>query len=44
MCGISGIIELDNNKVINSSDLSKMNKAIVHRGPDDEGLYLKKEK
>ena len=44
MCGISGIIELDNNKSIDSSDLLKMNKAIVHRGPDDEGLYLNKEK
>lgn len=37
MCGIAGIIDPAG---INPSDLSKMAKAIRHRGPDDEGYVL----
>lgn len=39
MCGIAGIIDLDNNN-INPALLLTMNEAIKHRGPDDEGYVL----
>ena len=37
MCGINGIIskEKDKDKLI-----KEMNKRIVHRGPDAEGIYI----
>ncbi len=38
MCGISGIISIKNNPIV--EDLVKMNKIINHRGPDDEGYVL----
>jgi asparagine synthase (glutamine-hydrolysing) len=38
MCGICGIINLD--KVpVDQSTLSHMSEAIMHRGPDSEGIY-----
>lgn len=37
MCGICGIIT-DNQNIIRTS-LNLMNKAIIHRGPDDEGYF-----
>tara|TARA_Y100000590_G_scaffold449261_1_gene587116 strand:+ start:2899 stop:4797 length:1899 start_codon:yes stop_codon:yes gene_type:complete len=37
MCGINGIIYKNSNPDIH--EVHKMNKAIKHRGPDDEGLY-----
>ena len=39
MCGIAGIINFDNNP-IELISLIKMNRAISHRGPDDEGYLL----
>jgi asparagine synthase (glutamine-hydrolysing) len=39
MCGISGIIYLDNKRKIEPSVLKNMTDAIYHRGPDDEGFY-----
>ena len=42
MCGICGIIDIK--KDLSSTDrrnyVLAMNKAIIHRGPDDKGLYL----
>lgn len=39
MCGINVIVSpLDNQDL--ASALSKMNKAIVHRGPDDNGVFI----
>ena len=40
MCGIAGILNFDN-KPVSKTMLKKMTDAIVHRGPDDEGLYVK---
>lgn len=37
MCGISGIVGISDEDVIKA-----MNKAIAHRGPDDNGIYLDK--
>ncbi len=39
MCGISGILSLQNRK-INTKDLNMMNDMIIHRGPDSEGNFI----
>jgi len=39
MCGIAGIVHLKNEPV-SAQALQAMNRAIVHRGPDDEGYVL----
>ncbi|MBV9867586.1 MAG: asparagine synthase (glutamine-hydrolyzing) [Abitibacteriaceae bacterium] len=39
MCGIVGILQL-NNEPVQREALQRMNDAIRHRGPDDEGLWL----
>ncbi|MEP0942349.1 MAG: asparagine synthase (glutamine-hydrolyzing) [Rhizobiaceae bacterium] len=41
MCGIAGIISLNGRPVEDgASQVNKMLKALSHRGPDDEGIYL----
>ncbi|MBC7930560.1 MAG: asparagine synthase (glutamine-hydrolyzing) [Rubrivivax sp.] len=40
MCGIVGIVNLDHSAV-SGELLARMNEAIHHRGPDEEGTYLK---
>jgi asparagine synthase (glutamine-hydrolysing) len=40
MCGISGIVNL-NNEVVSESSIKKMMIAMKHRGPDDEGIFIK---
>ena len=40
MCGICGIIHFDNNPV-QEAPLRKMMHIMKHRGPDDEGVYIK---
>ena len=37
MCGILGII---NNKNLNEESLKKMRDTMVHRGPDDAGIWI----
>ena len=39
MCGISGIIQL-NNKAVDPVHIRAMNDLIAHRGPDGEGFYF----
>lgn len=39
MCGITGIVNLDNNR-INKKILLAMNQALKHRGPDDKGFWI----
>ena len=39
MCGIVGIINANSRKA-EREILEKMNKCIVHRGPDDDGFYI----
>jgi len=41
MCGICGKINL-NNESVDESLLKSMTSCLLHRGPDDEGMYLKK--
>ncbi len=42
MCGIVGRINFDISQKINDSELKRMTDVICHRGPDDEGYYIKK--
>lgn len=40
MCGISGIYRYHKDSLVSRELLEKMNKALEHRGPDDEGYYV----
>ncbi len=40
MCGICGTVTIENGKPISRSLLSTMCATIVHRGPDDEGIFV----
>lgn len=40
MCGIVGFVNFDKSPV-NRSVLEQMNQAIIHRGPDEDGFYVK---
>ena len=40
MCGISGIIKLEANNEAMYAPLERMNQALAHRGPDDEGSWV----
>lgn len=39
MCGIAGMISLDPQRKISIEEVKPMTRALVHRGPDDEGLH-----
>ncbi|MHC4436729.1 MAG: asparagine synthase (glutamine-hydrolyzing) [Planctomycetota bacterium] len=41
MCGICGIYNCEEGNSVSKSLLDKMTAAIAHRGPDDEGFYVK---
>ena len=41
MCGIAGIVSADRTERIEHSTVHRMCQAIVHRGPDDEGILAK---
>src|SRR5439155_22237457 len=43
MCGIAGIMSFDGQPV-SFEELHAMCAALVHRGPDDEGFYLARDK
>jgi asparagine synthase (glutamine-hydrolysing) len=40
MCGICGIFEFDEQREIPSELVHRMTQTIVHRGPDDEGIFV----
>ncbi|MFQ6084061.1 MAG: asparagine synthase (glutamine-hydrolyzing) [Candidatus Aminicenantia bacterium] len=42
MCGICGIIKPDKNQSIPLQIIKSMCQTIIHRGPDDEGIFLEK--
>jgi asparagine synthase (glutamine-hydrolysing) len=39
MCGICGVYYCDQNRTVEPRLLERMNRSMVHRGPDDEGYY-----
>ncbi|MBI5728092.1 MAG: asparagine synthetase B, partial [Ignavibacteriales bacterium] len=39
MCGISGIFNF-NGAPVNEAELREMNRIILHRGPDGNGVYV----
>ncbi|MGE0491835.1 MAG: asparagine synthase (glutamine-hydrolyzing) [Vulcanimicrobiota bacterium] len=39
MCGIAGIIDLDEPRPVDQALLARMVRAILHRGPDQDGYY-----
>jgi asparagine synthase (glutamine-hydrolysing) len=41
MCGIAGIASTDLSLAPNEATIHQMCQTIVHRGPDDEGMYIK---
>jgi len=41
MCGIAGIVAADHEVQIDPSDVQSMCAAIVHRGPDEEGVFAR---
>jgi len=40
MCGICGQFNFGNSTPVQRRDIEAMTKAIIHRGPDDEGYYI----
>ena len=40
MCGIAGIIDLADQRPVPEDAVRKMARAIIHRGPDEEGFYF----
>ncbi|MBV9082952.1 MAG: asparagine synthetase B, partial [Acidobacteriaceae bacterium] len=40
MCGIAGILDFGNRSLVDAAVLRRMCATIVHRGPDDEGVYV----
>ncbi len=41
MCGIAGILDLHAGRYPEPSVLARMSRALVHRGPDDHGFYVR---
>jgi asparagine synthase (glutamine-hydrolysing) len=41
MCGIAGIVSAEPGDSIEAATIHRMCDAIVHRGPDDEGIFVK---
>lgn len=40
MCGICGIFNYGSRAPVDRADLERMNRTMVHRGPDDEGYHV----
>jgi asparagine synthase (glutamine-hydrolysing) len=41
MCGIAGIVDTDKERPVSAAEVHRMCDQIIHRGPDDEGVYAK---
>ena len=44
MCGVAGIFHFGRSDPVTSTIIQKMNDAMVHRGPDGEGVYISENK
>ena len=40
MCGIAGILQVAGNNLVDGALLETMNRSMVHRGPDGDGIWL----
>ena len=40
MCGIAGIIDLTQQRAVPDEIVRRMARALVHRGPDEEGFFF----
>ena len=41
MCGLCGQMNFDANRPVPAGELERMNQTLFHRGPDEDGVYLK---
>src|SRR5579862_1260316 len=41
MCGIAGIVHVAGDAKVEAASIHRMCESIVHRGPDDEGIFVK---
>ena len=41
MCGICGIVNFDQQQAVQRTTLEAMNHQIMHRGPDEDGFYVR---
>ena len=41
MCGISGKLYFDSDRVVDHEVIRRMSAALAHRDPDGEGVYVK---
>src|SRR4051794_29710050 len=41
MCGIAGIIDLAGQRPVPEATIQRMARALVHRGPDEEGFLIR---
>ena len=44
MCGIAGLYHFNNSKTTSEGEVIKMRDTLIHRGPDDGGVYISPEK
>jgi asparagine synthase (glutamine-hydrolysing) len=44
MCGIAGKAYFNKNREVHREELKMMSNAIAHRGPDDEGIFISKDR
>ena len=41
MCGIAGVLDLAKRRTVPDEVIRRMSRAIVHRGPDEEGFFIR---
>jgi len=44
MCGIAGVYNLNKEANVSEEVVKKMRDTLVHRGPDNEGIYISSDK
>lgn len=44
MCGIAGKVYLNHGEIITNKEMTEMAQKIAHRGPDNQGIYISKDK
>ncbi len=44
MCGINGVYHFNNSRKIQEKEILKMRDTLIHRGPDDAGIYISENK